>query len=267
MKFIQLCFLFGIMALFNITLINEAQTTEIDKKGKLNDLISTILAPEQSAASLAIEPVYAPIINKDIVLIEHRPQQINIKVSYPEISRPIIDEHIALWAKNLVDSFNDGIKDIDDDTVEYTLQAQYDISRPSQFVISIEYKIERYTGGAHGNMEVVSLNYNIKTGKLLSLENLFGDLSQALNLMSEFSRKELPSKLGEYLDENMLESGTAPTIENYSTLSLKPKGIIIHFQPYQIAPYVAGQKNIFMTLPMLEKAKPNPAVWDNNIED
>jgi len=268
MKFIQLCLVFSIVSLFNLALANTSLCKEIDKTDKLNDLISSILAAEPNANFLPKDIIYAPIINRDIIIVEYKPHQINIKVSYPRTSQLVIDEHIALWAKKLTDSFKNGIDDLDDmelSHIEYTLNATYEISRPSPAVISISFNVAMYTGGAHGNTEITTLNYNLETGALLSLEDIFSDPDEALKLMSEFSQQELPAKLKEYLNARMLKDGTLPILENYSSLSLVPNGIIIHFQYYQVAPYVAGQKNIFMPLHMLTKAQPNLVIWGKNI--
>lgn len=267
MKFIRYCFILNILTLVSLTLLNESLSIEIETNNKLDELISSILANEQNSDFLPPAPLYEPIINKNIIINEFTPHQINININYPEISQAVIDNHIAIWAKNLSSNFVNNIKDIEKNDTKYTLEASYQVHRPSQFIISIVFTVGMYTGGAHGNTEIICLNYNLKTGKLLVLDEIFDDLKAALTIMSEFSYKKLQIELGEYFDEEMLKDGTSPIIENYATLSLVPEGINIYFQHYQVAPYAAGIKKVFMSLEELVGAKPSNIIWNINTEN
>jgi hypothetical protein len=59
----------------------------------------------------------------------------------------------------------------------------------------------------------------------------------------------------------MLKSGTAPELDNYSSFSLFPAGLRIHFQPYQVAPFVAGAQRVDVPLEVILDAGPYLELW------
>ena len=127
--------------------------------------------------------------------------------------------------------------------------------------MSITFEIWNYTGGAHGNLDIMTLNYSLITGQRLGLVDLFETPETALNLMSAWSRQELARRFGAGRPAQMLKDGTEPLVENFSSLTLTPEGICINFQPYQVAPWAAGVQKVNMPLEELLQARPLLALW------
>ena len=188
----------------------------------------------------------------------------SVSLAYPAFGVAAVDEDIRLWAESIAATFereltanSGGSEDVEN----YQLTCTYDVSRPSPDAVSVAFDIWTYTGGAHGNLDIITLNYSLITGQRLTLVDLFEDVDKALAIMSVTSREVLMRRLGGGVGEQMILDGTEPEADNFSSLSLEPGGVRIHFQPYQVAPWSAGAQSVTMTLDQLAPARPFRRLW------
>lgn len=137
----------------------------------------------------------------------------------------------------------------------------FTLERPQPDILSVMFNIYSYIGGAHGQLAVTVLNFDLKTGRQLGFNDLFGNPQKALAIMSELTAGKLRKNLGEDADEDMIRDGTEPTEANFSNLSLLPGGLAVEFQPYQVGPWSIGQQQVDLSLEELAPAAPNPAIW------
>ena len=103
-----------------------------------------------------------------------------------------------------------------------------------------------YVGGAHGYENVISLNYNVKNQKKITLADLFPDDPQYLKTISEFARKDLRLQFGKNVEEDMLLAGTTPEQINFNVFTFTDDKITFYFNQYQVAPYAMGQSSVSM---------------------
>ena len=61
--------------------------------------------------------------------------------------------------------------------------------------------------------------------------------------------------------EQYLRTGLNPVPENFASLTLIPSGIRINFQPYQVAPGMAGAQKVDIPLEELKVAHPLMLLW------
>lgn len=133
----------------------------------------------------------------------------------------------------------------------YAQSVTANVTRMDDKVLSLEITAYSDTGGAHGNYGVIVKNYNVKTGELISLEDLSDDyaafhataLDYIVNLAQTPTYQEKlfgPTK--EDLDSTLFEEG-----EWVFTQS----GISFMSDPYVLSPYAAGE--IYFRIPY-EKA-------------
>ncbi len=133
----------------------------------------------------------------------------------------------------------------------YSQSVYADVTRMDDSVLSLEVTSYSDTGGAHGNYGAVGLNYNVKTGELISLEDLAEDyaafhataLDYIVNLAETPTYQEKlfgPSKAD--LDSALFEWGSWVFTQS---------GISFMSDPYALGPYAAGE--IYFRLPY-EKA-------------
>jgi hypothetical protein len=119
---------------------------------------------------------------------------------------------------------------------------QYDFILTTRVATSsrtVSYILELYTdtGGAHGGTGIYTFTYDTH-GKLVTLDRVFA--KPYLEKVSTLARTYLRNKLGDNTNQEMLESGTDPTVDNYGTWYLTHDGITFVFGQYQVGPYVIG---------------------------
>jgi hypothetical protein len=200
----------------------------------------------------------------------HGKLTIEVNLSYPSLGYAIIDDEISRWTTSIFGVFEESLTNYppddegDDASSEgqnYALQGTYTVSRPSDAAVSLTFELWTYTGGVHGNLDVITLNYSLLTGQRLELVDLFEELDEALSLMSKWSFQTLARRFASAWSLQALKDGTAPDADNFASLTLTPEGITINFQPYQAAPWAAGAQTVEMPLEELAAAKPLTAVW------
>lgn len=192
-----------------------------------------------------------------------------INISYPSVGSKEIDSDIRHWVTGIATTFEQSCSNgsfgtgstLDGERPPFELWGSYSVTAPSPAGLSITFEVWTYTGGAHGNLDVMTLNYSLLTGQRLGLVDLFEDPDLALNLMSTWAYKELSRRLGGMRQEQMLRTGLTPVPENFASLTLTPQGVRINFQPYQVAPWAAGAQKVDMPLEQLLPASPLLRLW------
>jgi len=190
----------------------------------------------------------------------------DIDVHYPVFGKVLIDQDIALWAHNVVETFTKGLGHDHANLrqARNELRAHYTVSYASPRSLTVTYEIWTYTGGIHGNNDIITLSYDVESGQRLLFQDLVVAPDTALERLADYCAKNLRTTLGEDLDEAMLKSGTAPELENYASFSLFPAGLRVHFQPYQVAPFVAGAQQVDVPLEVILDAGPHLYLWGKN---
>lgn len=190
-----------------------------------------------------------------------------INFSYPSFGIPKIDKDIVNWVNSLANAFEKNLNTSEGmekgkKKALFELWGYYSITYPSKNAVSITFEVWNYVGNERGNMDIMTLNYNLNTGQRLSLVDIFGLPYEALKLMQNYSRKELSEQLGAGNVGQSLEQGTEALVENYSNLTLTNDGIRINFQPWQVTTRISGSQKVDMPLKDLLKAGPFLFLWD-----
>ena len=195
---------------------------------------------------------------------EAKDTSMSIMLCYPSIGRKDIDSDIRRWITEIADAFE---QHFDyralpfESGTQIELTSLYSVSQPSSKAISITFELWNYTGGEHANLDVVTLNYSLINGQRIELSDIFGKPDEALQLMSKWARSILSSRYG-LGRKQMVMNGTAPLVENFSSLTLTPKGVCINFQPYQVAGWEMGVQKVEMPLEALAAAQPLSIFWE-----
>ena len=125
------------------------------------------------------------------------------------------------------------------------------------------------TGGAHPMPVEATFVFGRKTGRLITLDDLFADPDTARKALANFAHDALlkkflanaprpgegsPAAIREWKSNmtQMLGDGTRPTSVNYSvfvvragdTMDAASPGLTLIFPPYQVAPYVFGTQSV-----------------------
>lgn len=111
-------------------------------------------------------------------------------------------------------------------------------------ILSVVFFVSQYLGGAHPGDHHDVINYDLSEAKVLSLGDLFKPESDYLEAIADYSIREL-KKNREVLFPNF-EEGASPKEENYGAWSITPKGLLVIFEEYQVAPYAAGPQYVLV---------------------
>lgn len=233
--------------------------------GELDESDPAVAAALREAqAASAARAAAGPEASARTLTRQGRSGKPSIALTYPAFGVDAVDEDIRLWIESIAATFERELAagfGSGEELEQYELTCSYDVSRPSADAVSVLFEIWTYTGGAHGNLDLITLNYSFITGQRLTLVDIFEDVDKALALMSAASREELMRRLGGGVGEQMILDGTEPDVNNFSSLSLEPDGVRIHFQPYQVAPWAAGAQSVSMSLDQLAPARPFKRLW------
>lgn len=195
----------------------------------------------------------------------------DIAIAYPVIGHAAVDADVRRWVASIADTFETEMASLFEtsealgetqDVSRYALQGSYTVLRPSQEAVSLVFEIWTYTGGAHGNLDIITLNYSLISGQRLNFVDIFEDVDKALSLLSGHARKALSRRLaGGRMDQWILD-GTAQDVNNFSSIGLTRQGVRVYFQPYQVAAWAAGAQEVDIPLEELLPAKPFLTLWN-----
>jgi hypothetical protein len=124
---------------------------------------------------------------------------------------------------------------------QYEIVSDYKVTYNQSCGLSLYFDHYEYTGGAHGITNRISDTWDIKSGKRIDLHELFTHV----NDYQENIIKEINEQIEDQIEEsNMMyfDDYEQLVADNFDTedFYLVPEGVIIYFQLYEIAPYVAG---------------------------
>jgi predicted small secreted protein len=121
---------------------------------------------------------------------------------------------------------------------QYNATTAYKVAYNQNGLLSITVDYYQFTGGAHGATERRPYNYDLETGKELSLQDLFkAGVNYKEILNREIAAQIKANPEGGYLTQP--EMGFE-TIDDNQPFYLTDGGLVVYFAQYEIAPYVAG---------------------------
>lgn len=235
-----------------------------------NTCFADTAAPATTATAATATPAddhgnEITVINSNLSAIpqsqheENQEAHYTIDMKYPQISGKELSVSAQKFNQQVTDLVNQEIvrfkKFVKEDTVHMqtlpedmkhnTLSVDYDIDvihSSKQPIISVRLAIEGMQAGrAHPYHSYRTLNFDLGTGKVLALNDIFKPKTNYLKIFAKYSNQKLNNTLK---DKFMISNGTAPDIKNYKTWNIEPDGILITFDEYQVAPYVDGAQEV-----------------------
>jgi hypothetical protein len=125
----------------------------------------------------------------------------------------------------------------------YSLSISHEVVTTANSTVSILFTISTYTGGAHPNHYSRVINFSLLQSEVVTLDALFEPGSDYLGVIADYCIAELGTRDVVFPD---FESGALPTEENYSAWNIDEEGVLITFDPYQVAPYAAGMQQVMV---------------------
>ena len=149
----------------------------------------------------------------------------------------------------LTSSFEQLIKDFEDFEQSWLIEINADILYQNESYISIASSVFNYTGGAHPNNSQIYKTYDLKTGKAVTLGDLFLEgYERALNEAAEIEfrmQKEIPPQNSLSSAGYWFEDDRFTLNENFAIIR---QSLIFYFNPYEIGPYSLGPTELELKL-------------------
>lgn len=184
-------------------------------------------------------------------------EKFTINARYPQVeglyntqSQNQINRSIKEIIDREVDTFKqEAINNSTLSNLEYSLNTDYEVAQTTNSIVSILLKIYSFTGGAHGQNYNLTFNYDVLSNKQLSLQDLFKPDSNYLQTLSDISIKDLLSQSQPnpyYPDyaKDTIQQGAFPKADNFKLFTLERDGLVLIFDPYQVASYAEGTKKV-----------------------
>lgn len=166
-----------------------------------------------------------------------------IDAHYPQFGIPSVDGKAQAVIENALSEFRAYPPNPrDSSTPQNELVSSYNSVYIGSDIASVALSISEYTGGAHGNTVIIGVNVDRTTGKELSLDDALALIGKTLPQVAEASLIQLKATLGEDLT---FPEGASATAENYGTFLVSKDRVTFVFNNYQVAPYAAGQQQVW----------------------
>jgi Protein of unknown function (DUF3298) len=162
------------------------------------------------------------------------------------------DPRVTDFNAEMVAQVNKAIADFKQNLSELTVtpvtagsyfDLRYKLLSPPGDILSLEFQMEGYvSGSAHPYHLSQTVNYDLGRGKDIALIDLFLPSSSYLDTIAAYCAAQLSSRnIG--FDSGFAE-GAGPTPQNYRNWNITADGLLITFDEYQVAPYVAGPQTV-----------------------
>lgn len=163
----------------------------------------------------------------------------HIDIYYPQTNYDVLNIKIKADIQNIVSDFKNLLNEEHDK--EYVLEISFDYYEYENY-ISFAFNVFTQTGGAHPNTRTFTVNYDIRNNKIIDIVELTKMYPNILKVFSKISYESLKDndKILEYGNEEMFNKGIEEKIENFRNFVFDKNNIILFYNPYDVAPYVAG---------------------------
>ena len=128
----------------------------------------------------------------------------------------------------------------------YSFIATWEPIQVNNKYVSVIVRYDAYAGGANGDQELETFNYDVGANKILALVDLFPNSSDYLKQISVLVRKDLTASMDKASDGNvptdMLNAGTEPTADNFMNFTFTDDAVTFYFPKYAVAPGSFGEQ-------------------------
>jgi hypothetical protein len=199
-------------------------------------VLSSIPWNEESQTPLYKITAQIPFLNGST---DPRVQQFNTEL------KDIVQKEIEAFKTNVAELAVNAASSGSSFDVRYALISQ------KANIWSLKFSIEGYTeGAAHPYHAALTVNYDLESGRDITLDEVFTPNSNYLQVISDYCKTQLSKR---DIGFDGFQAGADPTPENYHNWNISEKGIILTFDEYQVAPYAAGPQTV--VVPFTELAK------------
>ena len=157
-------------------------------------------------------------------------KNINLDIDYPQVTR-LMNLNVQKIINRTI--INTVYMLIQEQGFYEEMDGTYELKNNDKGVLSIVLINYSFAGGAHGNTIAKALNFDIETGHVYTLPELFKPNSNYVKKISDIIKVQIKARdiptLGDFTEIN-------PNQDFY----IADRSLVIFFQLYEITPYYAG---------------------------
>ncbi len=164
-----------------------------------------------------------------------------------KINKRLLKSALYHGEKSDIQSYLNSLKDLVEEYDFLETESFVGVTTNDNNILCAHVSSWEYSGGAHPNGRLEYINFDLKTGAELKLNDVLKP-----NFLKDFSAFAEQKLYKEYEEEAgwFFEKGEFPITDNFA---ITPGGLLFYFNSYEIAPYAAGRQELFFSYKELEK--------------
>lgn len=164
-----------------------------------------------------------------------------IEAHYPQFGIPSVDAKIKATIEKSIAEFKTYPANPPESAVpknEFT--SSFNSAYVGPDVVSVALVISEYTGGAHPNSNILSVNVAPRSGKEIALDDVLAMIGKTLAQVAKESLAQVQAKIGA---DAIFPEGVDAKPDNFNTYLISKDSVVFIFNSYQVAPYAAGPQS------------------------
>jgi uncharacterized protein YecT (DUF1311 family) len=200
--------------------------------------------------------------------LERKSADHNITILYPRTGNAVVDRQVADWAKAEADGFAEAVKGLgtlQPMGVPSSLEGSFAVIRNDSEMFGLLFQMDTYTGGAHPNHSLDTLNFVLPGGERVYLAEMVGPsgIKRISAIAIDNLTKELTGGEDSVTDADWIRRGADPFVGNFEIFSLMKDRLVLYFPEYSIAAYAAGPQKTEIPLAKLRGVIRSRDAWRN----
>lgn len=188
--------------------------------------------------------VDSKVINKENKYIKSELKIPKLVMNNKEIERILnkkFESDIMNFYSTSVKEAESYFDDFPDAENKFVISSDYEVKKSNNKVLSMLIKYYKYSGGAHGIYEYIPYNVDLTSGGIFTLKDLFNENSNyKVVLEDEIKKQIIQLNKEQNLPKNSTQLYAFNEIKDNQKFYIVDDTIVIFFDLYDIAPYVAG---------------------------
>lgn len=194
-------------------------------------------------------------VSTDSIVVDDPARRLTVRMAYPVLMGDAagidaVNEQLALVADQLWLEMapEEPLGPDAGEWERYEFDGGYTVDYLSDDLVSLVQSTYAYTGGAHGNVFLVTQTFDLRTGRALDLDDVLHPSPAAYASLLRLTEAALVTETAARFETDEAEARTilwlddlAPARETFDgRWTLGADSLSLHFAPYIVAPYVAG---------------------------